>query len=141
MCKVRDNCVAVVQSRAREGGERARGIDKIVQLILEGDRAQGDHFNGRAELLNQWAKSMRNIREKIGTTILERVCLSVCLPQLIIFYTCYFPPSFFLRFFIFRPYFIWERKIFKSNGFFFTKFANNYCSRNVKKYIHRIQLT
>ena len=25
--------------------------------------------------------------------------------------------------------------------FFFTKFAKNYCSRNVKKYIHRIQLT
>ena len=44
-------------------------------------------------------------------------------------------------FFIFRPYFIWERKIFKSNGFFFTKFAKNYCLRNMKKYIHRIQLT
>ena len=43
---------------------------------------------------------------------------------------------------IFRPYFIWERKIFKSNGFFFTKFAKNYyCLRNMKKYIHRIQLT
>ena len=24
-----------------------------------------------------------------------------------------------LKFIIFRPYFIWERKIFKSNGFFF----------------------
>ena len=25
--------------------------------------------------------------------------------------------------------------------FFFTKFAKNYCLRNMKKYIHRIQLT
>ena len=29
-----------------------------------------------------------------------------------------------LYLFIFRPYFIWERKIFKSNGFF-TKFAKH----------------
>ena len=27
--------------------------------------------------------------------------------------------SIFIKFIIFRPYFIWERKIFKSNGFFF----------------------
>ena len=48
---------------------------------------------------------------------------------------------------IFRPYFIWERKIFKSNGFFFYKICQapnlclTLCLRNMKKYIHRIQLT
>ena len=43
--------------------------------------------------------------------------------------------------FIFRPYFIWERKIFKSNGFFFTKFAKNLFISKLKGFTHRIQLT
>ena len=32
-------------------------------------------------------------------------------------------------------------KYLNQTGFFFTKFAKNYCLRNMKKYIHRIQLT
>ena len=30
-----------------------------------------------------------------------------------------------VRIIIFRPYSVWERKIFKSNGFFFTKLAKH----------------
>ena len=42
---------------------------------------------------------------------------------------------------IFRPYFIWERKIFKSNGFFFTKFAKILFIFKFKGVTHRIQPT
>ena len=44
---------------------------------------------------------------------------------------CYFPPIFH----------IWERKIFKSNGFFYTKFAENLFMFNFKGVTHRFQLT
>ena len=49
------------------------------------------------------------------------------------------------QFIIFRPYFIWERKIFKSNGFFFffffTKFAKILFIFKFKGVTHRIQPT
>ena len=32
----------------------------------------------------------------------------------------------FFQVIIFRPYFIWERKIFKSNGFFFYKICQDF---------------
>ena len=40
---------------------------------------------------------------------------------------------------IFRPYFIWKRKIFKSNGFF-TNLAKNLFISKLKGFTHRIQL-
>ena len=43
-------------------------------------------------------------------------------------------------FVIFRPYFIWERKIFKSNVFLQNLTSTNYIF-NFKGVTHRIQLT
>ena len=43
--------------------------------------------------------------------------------------------------FFFRPFFIRERKIFKSNGFFFQNLPRINCIRNMKRYIHKIHLT
>ena len=37
-----------------------------------------------------------------------------------------------MRFFIFRPYFIWERKIFKSNGFFLQNLPRFYLYLNLR---------
>ena len=71
--KIRDNILTVVTCYPRASEDRLKGIDRVVRLILDGDKDVGNAFDGRTELYTQWAKSMRNIRDKIGTTLLERV--------------------------------------------------------------------
>ena len=73
MTKIRDNILTVVRCYASGSEERVKGIDRVVSLVLDGDKEAGNGFDGRGELYTQWAKSMRNIREKTGATLLERV--------------------------------------------------------------------
>ena len=42
---------------------------------------------------------------------------------------------------IFRPYFIWKRKIFKSNGFFLQNLPSTKFISKLKGFTHRIQVT
>ena len=47
-----------------------------------------------------------------------------------------------VAFFLFSAHISYGKgKYLNQTGFFFTKFAKKYCLRNMKKYIHRIQLT
>ena len=46
-----------------------------------------------------------------------------------------------LNIIIFRPYFIWERKIFKSNGFFLQNLPSTKFIFTLKGVTHRIKLT
>ena len=53
--------------------------------------------------------------------------------QIWIILLCHFPVLLFqFGFFIFRPYFIWERKIFKSNGFFLQNLPRFYLYLNLR---------
>ena len=56
--------------------------------------------------------------------------------------TWFEPTALFQVFFsIFRPYFIWEREIFQSNGFFLQNLPSIEFISNFKGVNHRIQLT